>query len=105
MAKYSIRPKSAEEYVRLVEQAIIEVDELRACWEYETEEMGSQPQYLEPIERELRKLRASMADGSYEFGREDLPFMEVANKHKAQLPFANLLAVINHTHRNGLDVD
>ncbi len=102
---YSLKPKSAEEYVRFVEQALIEVDELRACYEFDTEEDGGQLRFLEPVEQGLKKLRASMADGSYQFENRDLPFMEIANKYKSQLPFANLLAVINHTHRNGLDVD
>lgn len=105
MAKQSIRPKTPKEYVDLVDQAIIEVDELRACFEYEMEDTGSHMAYLEPLEQHLRRLRASMADGSYEFGSEDLPFMELADKHKAQLPFANLLAMINYTHRNGLEVE
>lgn len=101
---YSVRPKTPEEYVRLVDQALIELDELRACFDYDMEAMGSPPAYLDPLEAGLKRLRASMADGSYVFENRDLPFMEVANKHKAQLPFSHLLAVINHTHRNGLDV-
>ncbi|SCZ56374.1 hypothetical protein [Thiohalomonas denitrificans] len=102
---YSVQPKTAEEYVRLVEQALIEIDELRACFEFDMEDAGGQLGYLEPLEQGLKELRASMADGSYHFENRDLAFMEIANKYKSQLPFAHLLAVINHTHRNGLAVD
>ena len=102
---YSVKPKTAEAYVRLVEQALIEIDELRACYEFDMDDAGGQLGYLEPLEQGLQELRNSMADGNYQFENRDLPFMEIANKYKSQLPFANLLAVINHTHRNGLAVD
>jgi hypothetical protein len=99
------RPKSPEAYVQMVEQAIIEVEELVACYEYDMEDVGKHLAYLEPLIQHLRRLRASMADGSYEFGNEDLPFMPVVVKHRSQLPFSELLVTINETHRNGLAVD
>ncbi len=102
---YSIRPKTAEQYVRMVDQAIVEVEELRSCYEYDMEDPGTHLTYLDPLEQMLRRLRAAMADGSYEFANEDLPFMDLVNKHGKALPFSNLLAVINHTHRNGLEID
>jgi len=105
MPKYSIRPKTPEDYVRLVEQALIEVDELKASYEFDMEDAGAHMAYLEPLEQGLRKLRASMADGSYEFGNQDLPFMEIANRYTRLIPFTELLAMINHTHRNGLEVE
>lgn len=102
---YSVNPKTAEEYVRLVDQAIIETEELRACYEYDMDDPGTHLRYLEPLEQMLRELRAQMAEGSYQFGDEDLPFMDIVNKQKEKLPFSHLLAVINHTHRNGLAID
>ncbi|HEY0634727.1 MAG TPA: hypothetical protein VGE00_05025 [Gammaproteobacteria bacterium] len=99
------RPKSPEAYVKMVEQAIIEVEELVSCYEYDMEDVGKHLEYLEPLTQGLRRLRASMADGSYEFGHDDLPFMSLVAKHRAQLPFAELLVTINETHRNGLAVD
>lgn len=101
---YMPRPKTAEEYVKLVDQAIIEVDEMIACMEYEVEDDGSQARFLDPVLANLRDMRASMADGSYAFENKDLPFMGVANKVGTSLPFAELLNVINETHRKGLDV-
>lgn len=101
----NLRPKSAEAYVKMVEQAIIEVEELVSCYEYDMEDVGKHLEYLEPLLQGLRRLRAAMADGSYEFGSDDLPFMPLVVKYRAQLPFAELLVTINETHRNGLAVD
>ena len=101
---YMPRPKTVEEYVKLVDQAIIEVDEMMACIEFESEDSGSQSRFLDPVLANLRDIRASMADGSYSFDDKDLPFMGVANKLGNTLPFSELLAVINITHRKGLDV-
>ncbi len=101
----SMKPKTAEQYVDLIDQAIIEVDEFIACLEFDMEDPGDQMRILTPILEKLRELRASMADGSYAFENKDLPFVAVANKFNTQLPFSHMLALINDTHRNGLDID
>ncbi len=97
------RPKTAEEYVKLVDEAIIEVEELVACFEYEMDDAGERTRHLDPLIASLKALRQSMADGSYQFENKDLPFMEMSSRMVAQLPFSQLLAVINETHRYGLD--
>jgi len=101
----SMKPKTAQQYVDMVDQAIVEVDEFIACLEFDMEDPGDQLNILNPLLQSLRDLRASMADGSYLFENKDLPFMEVANKLNTKLPFAHMLALINDTHRNGLDID
>ena len=53
----------------------------------------------------MQRLRNSMADGSYQFGDDDLPFMDIVNRNRNRIPFADLLAMINKTHKEGLDVD
>lgn len=105
MPKCSIRPKTAADYVHLVDQAIIEVEELKASYEFDVEDAGSDTGFLEPLEKELRRLRAAMGDGSYCFGNQDLPFMDIVNRYKSRIPFSALLAMINFTHRNGLDAE
>jgi hypothetical protein len=100
-----MKPKTPEQYVELVDQAIIEVDEFIACLEFDMEDPGDQLRILNPMLESLRTLRASMADGSYSFENADLPFVEVANKLNSQLPFSHMLALINDTHRNGLDIE
>lgn len=99
----SLRPKTAEQYVKMVDSAIIEVDELRSSYEYDAEDMGAVPPYLDTLEQMLNDLRRSMADGSYEFGRNDLPFMDIVNRFRTRIPFADLLAMISKTHKEGLD--
>jgi len=100
-----MRPKTAEQYVRLVDQAIIEIEEFIACLEFDMDNPGDQLRVLNPLLDQVRQMRAGMADGSYEFENKDLPFMEVATRLSAQLPFTNLLAVLNQTHRQGLNIE
>jgi len=100
------RPKTAEAYVDLVEQALFEIEDLRAAAEYDMDSMGAATEFLEELERDVRALRASMADGSYQFGKEDLPFVRVVAKQDERiLPFKSLLLKINETHRKGLEIE
>jgi len=89
-----------------VEQALFEIEDLRAAAEYDMDSLGAATEFLEELERDVRALRASMADGSYQFGSEDLPFVRVVAKQDERiLPFKSLLLKINETHRKGLEVD
>lgn len=100
------RPKTAEEYVGLVDQALCEVDELRMSAEYDMDSLGGVLPALDSLEQMIKDLRSSMADGSYQFKNEDLPFMELIEKTDDRVfPFKYLFRVINDTHRNGLDVE
>ena len=100
------RPKTPEEYVDLVDQALFEIEDLRLAAEYDMDSLGAATEFLEDLERDVRKLRASMADGSYQFGKENLPFVKVVEKQDERiLPFKLLLLKINETHLKGLDVE
>ena len=100
------RPKTAEEYVDLVDQALFEIEDLRMAAEYDMDSMGAAMEFLEDLARDVRKLRDSMADGSYMFGKENLPFFKIAEQQdKRFLPFRQLLLKINETHINGLDAE
>lgn len=99
------RARSAEEYIEWVKQAVFEVEELRECLDYEMEDLVKYPAYLDPLEQGIKGLYQSMADGEYRFGREDLSFMNVVERHGDDIPFAVLLRQINETHRKGIDVD
>lgn len=102
---YAERPKTAEEYVKLVEAALDELDELTASYEFDVEDAaGGAIAILEPLKESLRKLRASMADGSYYFENKDLPFMTMVNRYHRAIPCTDVLATINKTHREGLDI-
>lgn len=100
------RPKTVDQYVELVKQAVFEVEELRMATEYDLEQMGGVMTFLDNLEEQVKGLWDSMVQGTYEFGDEDLPFMRIVNTADDRLlPFKFLLRVINETHRKGLDVD
>ena len=98
------RAKSVDEYVEWVRQAVFEVGDLRECLEFELEDLNRFPAFLDPLEDGINAVYKSMQDGTYSFGREDLPFMDLATKYAGEIPFHTLLKQINETHRRGLDV-
>ncbi len=98
------RARSVDEYVEWVRQAVFEVEDLRACLEFEIEDLARFPAYLDPLEEGIKDLFAKMSEGTYSFGREDLPFMDLASKYAEEIPFHTLLKQINETHRRGLDL-
>ncbi len=99
------RAKTADEYVEWVRQAVFEVGDLRECLEFELEDLSRFPAYLDPLQQGILALHQSMLEGNYLFGREDLPFMDLATRYADQIPFHPLLKQINETHRRGLDLD
>lgn len=99
------RARTVDEYVEWVRQAVFEVDDLRACLEFETEDVRQFPDFLDPLDEGIKGLHQAMLDGTYAFGREDLPFMDLAAQFAEEIPFHTLLKQINETHRRGLEVD
>lgn len=99
------RARTVDEYVEWVRQAVFEVDDLRACLEFDLEDMRRFPDFLDPLDEGIKGLYQSMLDGTYAFGREDLPFMDLAAQFAEEIPFHTMLKQINETHRRGLDVD
>ena len=100
------RARSAAEYADWVQQAKFEVEDLKACLLYDLEEIGETgrfPAFIEPLEAGVKEVYDAMCNGTYAFGREDLPFMEVAEANADQIPFVTLLKQINDTHRKGID--
>lgn len=96
-------PKTLDEYIDLVHQAVYEVDELQSCIEDDMEEMENCLPFIQPLDRQLRELFESMTSGKYSFpANEDLPFMALVRQFGPQIPFKPLLELINTTHRIGL---
>ena len=100
------RPTTPEEYVDLVDQILFELEELRIAAEYDMESLGAAMGFVDALEKDLKQLRASMADGSYRFGKEDFPFMRLVEaQDDLDLPFKQLFRVVNKTHKEGLAVE
>jgi hypothetical protein len=99
------RARSVDEYVEWVRQAVFEVADLRDCLEYDAEDMAKLPAFLDPLEDGINAVLKSMQDGTYAFGREDLPFIDLAGRYAEEIPFHILLKQINETHRRGLEVE
>lgn len=103
------KPKSVDDYVELINQALFEVDELVLCAEDEgdgdTEFTAMMPD-LRVIEAGLKALHAEILGGGYVIGRgEDLPFMPVVQKVRKRLPIVVLIDAINSAHKKGFARD
>ena len=100
------RAKTVEQYVYYVDQLLDELIDLRMSAEYDMESMGPALNFLSNLEAQVKELRNSMADGSYQFADEPLPFMDlVKNTDSRLLPFKHLFYVVNATHTEGLDIE
>ena len=101
------RARSADEYADWVKQARFEVQDLRNCLLYDMEDLAERgvfPAFLDQLEQSVNQVYDAMCNSEYSFGREDLPFLDVAETNADQIPFVILLRQINETHRKGLDV-
>jgi len=103
------KPKSVDEYVELINQAIFEIEDLILCAEDEgvdDNEFSMMTPDLRVIEDGLKALQAELLGGDYAIGRgEDLPFMPVVQKVRKRLPIVVLIDAINNTHKKGLARD
>jgi len=95
-------PTTMEEYLHLVDQATFEAGDLvmleggdEAVPDIDTSDATT-------LEQQVKALQDSITDGSYQFADQDLPFMAMLNKPGLRIPFADMLELINDTHRNGL---
>jgi hypothetical protein len=102
----STRAKTAAEYASLVDQAIDELEDIIEAANFDIDEVESNLGYVNALLKEMRAMRISMTDGSYQFGRRDLPWMRIVKQHTDQdLPCIRLFYLINQTHLEGLDID
>ena len=100
----SIRAKSMKEYIGIVKEALYEIDELRASVEYDEEYMEGALSFINDLDAGVRRFLASLEDGSYEFGKGELPFIDIIrNVGDNLLPFKHLFMRIELTHKQGLD--
>jgi hypothetical protein len=94
-----------EELIDLVHEAVYEVDELRACLEHDDDEASTYAPFLDSLDKMLRELHETMASGQYAgVGQgEDLAYMPLFKKHERDIPFRELLRIVNATHREGYE--
>ncbi|MBT9613970.1 MAG: hypothetical protein IV108_11975 [Burkholderiales bacterium] len=98
-------PKTWDEYLDLVHQAVYEIDEMRACIDEDAgdEDAEIYIQFIDPLDAQLRKLFDDMTSDRYEFQHDtDLPFMAIVKRYGRAIPFRTLLETINRTHRKGV---
>lgn len=101
-----IRARSMQEYRDLTEQALHDVQELRASIEFDEEFMGDALVFLDPLETHIRDLHRAIIDGQYQFSKQNLPFMSIVYETPGSLlPFKQLLIRINDTHTQGLQAE
>jgi hypothetical protein len=93
-----------KEYIGIVKEVLYEIDELRASVEFDEEFMEGALSFINDLDAGVRSLLQSLEDGSYEFGKGELPFMDIVrNVGDNLLPFKHLFIRIELTHKQGLD--
>jgi len=102
-------PRTQDEYLDLVDQAIYEIEELLMCAQDEGDPEDSEfsdilPVY-ERLSSELRKLHADVLGSKQIIGKgEDLPFMPLVTQWRDRIPFHDLLTALNYVHKTGFPV-
>ncbi|MBI5613057.1 MAG: hypothetical protein HY942_08360 [Gammaproteobacteria bacterium] len=94
-----------DDYLDLVDQAILETDDLIACAQYEADSdedfAGMLPVYQQ-LRAELEKLHSVVRAGSHAFGAGvDLPLMALVRRYRGRVPIGGLLEAINEIQRKG----
>jgi hypothetical protein len=100
-----LKPRTKDEYLDLLDQAIFETNDLLTAAEddEEIDDFGAYLPIYEQLSKELQKLHDDVRDGRHQFANgADLPFMPVARKWKHKIPLFVLLDALNTAHRSGL---
>lgn len=98
------RARDMDEYKYLVKDALYEIEEIKAAFEFDGAEMDDSYKISEQLEPGLKALLASMEDGSYEFGSDVMGFMQnVAQVPQIIVPYKPILSRLIDTHQNGFE--
>ena len=100
------RARSLEELIEIINQALDEVEDLRASIAHVEEYMGEASSMVEPVSTGLKNLPGAINDDSYQPGRDDWlklldPLRDI--NHRA-VPFWPLLKLILETREKGYQV-
>ena len=98
-----IRARDKNEFIDLINQALDDVEDLRAAIEYDEEFMGNAAMIVEPISIELGRLQVAVKSGEYLIGQDGwLDFVSaLQNSDHHAIPFWPLLKLILETHQRG----
>ncbi len=92
-----------DELISLINQALDEVEDLRASIEYDEEYMGAATVIVDPLKHGLTRLLSAIKSGQYQTGEGNLLDFIVILKdidHRA-VPCWPILKLILKTHRSG----
>lgn len=98
-----IRARDEDEFIDLINQALDEVEDLRAAIEYDEEFMGNAAIIVEPMLTGLSRLLSAVKSGEYLIGEGNwLDFLNALRDTDHHLvPFWPLLKLILETHQQG----
>lgn len=98
------RARTVDEYVAMIQDAIYEVDEMRASIEYDEEYMAESSAIIDELESTLKEMMDAMKNGTYGWRTGDLKYIAVIKDlDERVVPFRSLLLRINDTHKHGLE--
>jgi hypothetical protein len=101
------RAGNLDELTEIINQALDEVEDLRAAIEYDEEFKGESSIIVEPTSAGLTRLLSAVNNDNYRPGEGDwLQFLEPLRDidHRA-VPFWPLLRIIIETHENGYQTE
>jgi hypothetical protein len=101
-----MQPKTVDDYLDLVDQAIYETDEVLMCaadeGDPEDSDFSGILPVFEQLSRDLKSLHEEVRQGRHLFGQGDLAFMPLVQQWKRRIPYYELLLALNNLHRQGL---
>ena len=101
------RARSPDELAEIINQALDEVEDLRAAIEYDEEFMGESSIIVDPASTGLTRLLSAINNENYQPGEGNwLQFLEALRDidHRS-VPFWPLLKLILETHENGYQTE
>ncbi len=96
-------PANPDEFLDLLDQAIFETRDMLSAIEVEGEEfdLGPYVGVFEALEQVLVALFEEIQGGRHTFGEGSLGFTDILERYRRQIPFADLLDVLNAVQRRG----
>ncbi|MDA8389570.1 MAG: hypothetical protein M0Z76_02375 [Gammaproteobacteria bacterium] len=96
-------PTNPDEFLDLLDQAIFETRDMLSAIETEGEEfdLGPYVGVFEALERILVGLFEEIQGGRHVFGEGSLGFTEIVERYRRQIPFADVLDMLNTVQRDG----